>query len=447
MRKFKENFIVRYLDKYMMLNLISFRRKVITEEQYNFLKEIQLKENNASDVAKSFLNDLYAQKQVLSNELIEWYDKQRQNTIPPIKRAITHVTINLTYDCNFKCEYCYQSNFNYAGKYLSENDIEKIYSFIQEYNSLHDYREKVEKVVISGGESLLEKNVEAINATIKTFVGSKIKIFTNGVNILKLANKIDYSKIHEAQVSLDGPDEVIKFVNRSTTANIKQIIDGILFLKNKGVQVTIISLVTPNTVNYIPQMLKLLEEAGILENTSVRFAFAINHSEEHSIEKNIYSIDEYLDLRLEVLKLVKNTKNVSVDALYELSYLVNILNRKANERVEGYITKCSLTQGMPLLFGPDHGIYWCSCTNMERKIGTFDDLPNKLDESTLLNGLLNRNIYTVEKCRNCIYRYACSTGCPLFSIHKEGEANIPSCGVINSIEFEEKAEKFLMMKI
>ena len=106
MRTFRENLIIGYSGQYLMLNLISFRRKIITINQYRMLETIKgLSLDNLSDEEMEFYNDLFNEKQLLSDELIATYDKQREDSAPISKRKIGSITINLTYDCNFKCKY------------------------------------------------------------------------------------------------------------------------------------------------------------------------------------------------------------------------------------------------------------------------------------------------------------------------------------------------------
>ena len=96
MRIFKENFIIGYAGQYMMVNLISFRRKFITKEEYYLLDSINKKgDQQLLDAEISFLKKLYDEKQILSEELIAWYDKQRELTFPKVCYAIGLITLNL----------------------------------------------------------------------------------------------------------------------------------------------------------------------------------------------------------------------------------------------------------------------------------------------------------------------------------------------------------------
>lgn len=61
--------------------MVSFRRKIISAEEYLLLKGINSKNGfNLLDTEAAFLKLLYDEKQLLSDELIAWYDNQRELT-------------------------------------------------------------------------------------------------------------------------------------------------------------------------------------------------------------------------------------------------------------------------------------------------------------------------------------------------------------------------------
>ena len=448
MRKFKENFILKYGENYMLINMISFRRKMISADDYLLLKSINSKNFiHLNNVEEAIIKKLFEEKQLLSEELIAWYDTQRELNYNKPSYHIGSITLNLTYDCNFSCKYCYQKNFNLNGKYMSFDDINKIYDYVQTYNKIHNNSDNLEEVIISGGESLLDHNIDKIVYICNKFESSKFKLFTNGTNIIKFSDKIDFTKFSEIQVSLDGVDEVIRTLNKNKSSSFDNIVSGILFLVEKGIKVSIISMVTKESLPYLNKFLDFLEDKKIIDNEliSLRFSFVVNYDEKYTLDPNFYSPEEYLAIRQKVNNAihVKGSKNISVDILYDLSFFYKIAFRNQNERIDGRIAMCNTRKGFPLLFSPDHGIYWCTCTNVKSKLASFDNPPEELDKSQLLNELLHRNIYKIEQCKKCFYRFVCSSGCPLYAIHCNESANTCHCGIFGHPLFEERAELFL----
>ena len=448
MRTFRENFIIGYAGKMLMINMVSFRRKIISAEEYLLLKGINSKDgSNLLDTEAAFLKLLYDEKQLLSDELIAWYDNQRELTFNKPCYRIGSITINLSYDCNFHCKYCYQRDFNYYGKYLLKDDIDRIYDYVVGYNKAHNNLEIPDEVVISGGESLLERNVDSINRICEKFSQCKLKLFTNGVNIIKFKDRIDFTKFNEIQVSLDGMDEIINSINENSSKPFNKIIEGILYLISKGIKVCIISMATKESLKYFDDFLETLHKNNIVNNelVTVRFSFVVNYGEKYTLDTSFYDAEDYIKLRQEVIKKSSRYKNVFVDRLYDLNFMANVIYRSNNERMDGRIAMCRTDKGFPLLFGPNREIYWCTCTNLNKKLASLDDDFAKLDESSMLNELLNRNIYKMDKCKNCIYRFVCSAGCPLYAIHSYESGYSYHCGIFEHPMFEEKAELFLGM--
>lgn len=448
MRKFKENLIVGYCNYYLMLNMVSFRRKIITEDQYSLLKSISLKEGRSlTEKEKEFIKLLYDEKQLLSKNIVDEFDKQMIDSYKKPRRKIGSITINLTYDCNFKCTYCYQRKFNKKGKFLSIDEIDRIREYVNVYNQKHNESTELKEIVISGGESLLECNIDSINHIIKTFKCNKFKLFTNGVNILKFSDRINFSNFTEIQVSLDGNYDVIQRLNNCRVNVLNDVINGILFLIQKGVKVNIISMVTKESVVYLDKYLDVLRESGLINNNmvSIRFSFVVDYNADKTLDPSFYNLYEYVDIRNKVIKSISGLKNITVDRVYDLNYLTYVLFRMPNERRVGRIAMCKTYDGFPLLFDVEHGVYWCSCVNINQRLGSFDDDPLNLDKNPNFNLLLNRNIYKDAKCINCFYRFVCSAGCPLYTTGCNGDASGHHCGIFNSPEFEEHAEWFLGM--
>lgn len=75
MRTFRENLIIGYSGQYLMLNLISFRRKIITINQYRMLETIKgLSHDNLSDEEMEFYNDLFNEKQIYPRDNCKNYN-------------------------------------------------------------------------------------------------------------------------------------------------------------------------------------------------------------------------------------------------------------------------------------------------------------------------------------------------------------------------------------
>lgn len=95
-----------------------------------------------------------------------------------------------TRGCNFRCVYCHNRHLVYPEQFKAIITEEEIFYYI------HKYKNRVESIVVSGGEPTFQKDLPEFLRNIRE-TGLKIKLDTNGSNpemleeIIK-SNLIDY---------------------------------------------------------------------------------------------------------------------------------------------------------------------------------------------------------------------------------------------------------------
>jgi len=138
--------------------------------------------------------------------------------------------IIFTQGCNFKCPYCHNSELITPFSIVNKNTItkEEIFSYLEKRKKLLD------GVVISGGEPLIQKDVDVFIREIKN-MGYKIKLDTNGTNPKTLksliaSNLIDY-------VAMDIKNDFENYNHTIGTLNITldNIKDSINILKQSNI--------------------------------------------------------------------------------------------------------------------------------------------------------------------------------------------------------------------
>ncbi len=200
MRRFVfDNLIYRINDnKNMLFNLTSYRRKVIDNTKLSTLINIEDK-INANVLLDEYESDLLSElkkcKQILGNEVEDKvFETLKKESVIELKEyAVRAITFNLTHKCNFSCDYCYQNEYKSHSKYqgiMTIEDIKKIVSYLNlpVFNPV-----ELEEIVISGGEPLLEKNIDTINYICNNIKTNKRTMFTNGINIIKYKINIDFT--------------------------------------------------------------------------------------------------------------------------------------------------------------------------------------------------------------------------------------------------------------
>lgn len=125
-------------NRFMLLNLISFRRKLIDREQLDMLLEAEDNRNISKEVTKdrTFVDSLINEKQILTEDIQRVvFDTLEQEQLSDKWEHVVHsATINVTHACNFSCDYCYQNYYKKHDEYtksMTKRHIDSINSFLR----------------------------------------------------------------------------------------------------------------------------------------------------------------------------------------------------------------------------------------------------------------------------------------------------------------------------
>ncbi len=418
-------------ETYLIMNLISFRRETITKEALDklFLIESKLEaEKSLSSEEEQFLQDFYMRKQILPPEIVEKVDRQsEQNSeLHLSKIPVRSVTFNLTHSCNFNCDYCYQRKYKWKSEYTRGMSTEDV-KLIVEYLQLPYFDDtELEEIVVSGGEPLLPANIDTINEICERVVAKKKILFTNGTNILTYKEQIPFEAFDEVQISLDGPDAVIRQVNHYDSS-FDKIIGGIKYLQHMNKKITLVTMWTKELRCHLAEYIELLKQSGILEHpdTTIKFALAIDYYSNRGLDEHFYHWDE-IAADLKKYRQILSTINSNLELPVEIRGLADFLHRPMNKRRGMKYKKCDLTKTVPMVFEPDGNIYWCLC--LDGRSGKIGNYREKCFDRERVMKLGNRTIYKIDQCRQCRLRYLCGGGCMLSLISGDKEVYQPACG-------------------
>lgn len=433
-------------DKFLLMNLINFRREFVTESVLLRLSSISCKYRNNVPLTREdlcFLEPFYVKKQIFTKEFASEIDAQiaahSQTAISCL--PIRSITINLTHKCNFACTYCYQKNYKAEPNFsrtMTVDDINKI----AEYIRLPFFDSSaLDEIVISGGEPLLASNISTIKHILNSFPFSRKVIFTNGVNILRFKNDIPFELIDEYQISLDGTDEVIRTINKSTD-NFEEILSGISYLASLGKKISIVTMWTIELEKNLDQFLNEIKMRGLFEVENIKFKFVLpqNFYSTNPLDDN-YLNWEHLAYVIKRYNPILHKFGSNLDLYPEAMSLSAAIHRGSNSRHNLKYKKCDLATSLPVVFAPDGFVYWCMCLGSSYgTIGNYRTQEFFLDR---VNHLGNRTVFTIEKCSRCSLRYLCGGGCVLPLTSAQDNCHVPSCGVFASDYFWQHLEDFI----
>jgi len=108
------------------------------------------------------------------------------------------MTFIMTYDCNFRCPYCFEEHARFKEEVITRDLIDA---------ALDLTNESLELIGLFGGEPLLPKTKSAIEHLISKVPDKKFEIFTNGYYLEEFSELLSTVEIFRITVTLDGNEE------------------------------------------------------------------------------------------------------------------------------------------------------------------------------------------------------------------------------------------------
>lgn len=387
----------------------------------------------------------------------------------------------VTYDCNFRCPYCYENKISGFGKTwskkkLSKGLVDKSYKAMLQIQSDRNLHQN--NITLYGGEPLMYNNYEIVSYIVNE--GSKrgyvFNAITNGYDLNYYNELLKPGKIETVQITIDGAQEVhdkrrIHFQAKNTFYHILNNIERTLI---KGVEVIVRVNTEESTINDLSKLSDVFIKRGWNKLPNFKVYSATTHGKNEAIDcravmsrkgKEISSChipsEDMYPIQIDVSNL-KNTgiheifetskdysagnishfnisrvdyanklydikdSNDHIMACNELAIKLKIKQLINNKKLAFRTEFCGAQTGM-YIFDPNGDLYSCwEVVGMnEHKIGRYNkELEIDISELDKWQG---RNITTVESCSICKYAFFCGGGCEAQALFKGKGPRSPYC--------------------
>lgn len=408
-----------YKDKYFILNVEDMKAYRINKPLYDEIEKIEIKGKNK--VIKDELEDALKKMNLLNNKKDK---KNKSSKKIDNNKPVTHISLNVTQNCNLQCIYCYGDGGEYDGKgFMTFKTAKDSIDWL----IIQSNGEKRLVVTFFGGEPLLnfrliKKIVEYSRIKAKEYDKEILfTITTNGTLLDEEKQKYLIENNITAVLSIDGnllalnknrPWKDKKHNHKITIENVKN------YLNKKDGKVTARATITKYNSN-LSEVGNYLGELGF-RNIYMTYA-AIPNEKKIKYQTNVeVTLNDQLNIFEYLENLAENTISLlkKREEIIDKSILIYVKRLYQRGKRNFY---CGVGRGL-VGISKTGEIYPC-----HRFVGVKDFLMGNIQNVNSFNNgfyLNNRGIES-EICNKCWVRYFCGGGCIYESLMESGSFNIP----------------------
>lgn len=345
----------------------------------------------------------------------------QKDDIPSLVSIPNSYIIKLTTNCNLRCRYCYmgeRSHYSQMDKDLFLQVLDQIKSLTPKFT-----------IYLHGGEPCLRLDlIESLRVWLeknKLCDSVKIMLQTNGTILnKKIINLIKEMKINIG-ISIDGihpkTNNLRVFSNNTTTVNL--VLNNIDKLLSENIKVGVFSVLTSFNAPYMLEVIQYFSKKGIR-------SFVINPL---VLWGNAEKSKAIMATQAQMYNLYK--KLIDWVSKYNISNYDNPVTERnlhwwaqGMRGNNGYMCNCSPCGAgiQTVAISPVGDVYICDQYYDDKRF-----LIGNLTKSTLhsiIDGAQPtihslRNIFNINTCKKCEWRYVCCGGCSASSYYYSGNMN------------------------
>ena len=414
-------------DRVLIINSLNGVMDKVDASVFNIIRKWQEKSEISPESETEYLlfNNLNTRGYLVKEEEEELAKKEEvinklRNKNKKAREASRHLTFIMTYDCNFRCPYCFEGSNNKRKEVITPEYIDAALKLSK----------NLESVGLFGGEPLLPRTRASLEYLVSKTKGLKYNITTNGYYLEEFYDFLSPLNLTHITVTLDGDANTHNARRSLTNGNptYQKIMAGIKRYLSSGVHIRIRMNLDESNIfeasNLREQL--LIEFDKYRENLSFEVSPMLEASsdERYSIKKRLFDSEKkYATQEREAINVMHGRYNPIINAI------------SVGARVRPLYYFCQ-AHSNSFIVDPYGIIFPCLPSVGKNALSVGCYYPQvKFKE----NSIYFRNIEKIEKCRSCIYSLLCGGGCPLRLSSYENFFQ-PEC-----FSFHEQLNKYLPM--
>jgi uncharacterized protein len=394
----------------------------------DFISEVELKklESEIDDdgvfADRGYLIDPDKEKKIFKFSYLDFMEERDKDEV--------QLFFVPNYSCNFACSYCYQEGYEPAGSKLTNYVIDLFFGYIGQY---FDDRKKY--VTVFGGEPLLPGKHQ--HKLMEYFVdlslekGIELAFVTNGFTLVDYIDLLKRAKIREIQVTLDGTAEIHD--NRRYLYGHKptfdKIVAGIDACLEAGIPINLRVVADKDNIGNLPRLADFAISKGWTKSPLFKTQIGRNY-ELHVCNSAPDKLFDRAELYRKIYDLLGEYPQIA--EFYRPAFSIARYIADTGQMPMPLFDSCPACK-TEWAFDFTGNIYSCTATVGKKgeELGTFYPLVTTNDPA--IAAWQNRDITTIEKCKNCEVALACGGGCASVAKNKFGHVNAPDCRPVKEL--------------
>ncbi|MBR1578927.1 MAG: radical SAM protein [Selenomonadaceae bacterium] len=353
-------------------------------------------------------------------------------------RRTVMLVITPSYNCNFRCTYCYQRYRLRRG----QEWLERIMSLEQidaVFDQMREYREQGRQLLsctIHGGEPFLARNIKTIRRICEHCreLDLPISVFTNGYELDAYFDLIKEFNIDSLLITLDGVGA--KHDRRRPVAgggsSYERIVKNVTAALERGINIRLRTNVDRQNIDELGELLNDFKARGFIDHPNCDYYFKSvmpDTAAEPALELNDIDVFEKLrELGYSEREAINHESAYSVcgqDILHDLSPDRYLMLRAKNCGAAGNMAAVDASGKVFAC--------WAVRSFDVLSIGKLDVERGRFNFNFDLVKWRTRRVQNIEECRECPYVMQCGGGCAAQAFNRNGSIMKPFCDTFKEI--------------
>ncbi len=351
------------------------------------------------------------------------------------QQRATKLVILPTYNCNFRCEYCFERHrltrgSDWLSRVMTRPMVDAVFRQMEAYKQSG---RKLDDCTLYGGEPLLRANRDIVEYICQRSraLDMPLSFVSNGYELDAFVDLLARYDAKSVQITVDGlaPVHDARRYLAGGQGTYARIMDNIAIALGRGIHISLRVNVNRANLHSAMELPQELRRRGFLESAHFNYYFKATAACHEADPANAVTDLEVLrSLRQTGMKLEECFRHTSVMSSVARCARDVIKNGNYPPIVASY---CGAEASM-ICVDPDGVLYscWELVGNEQCAVGITDVEKGRFLFDLRLMKWQTRTLYNMPDCRCCPYLMYCGGGCAAESENVYGDKTRGNCGVL-----------------